>query len=205
MEDKQYTEELILLINTFKVEHGDLLNHCMLWDLCKNKIRSFSIMFCINKNKDKPKIAKLEESLQQASEQLKKNNSVETQQMYIKAKQNLEIAWESYTAGVKIRSREQWLQEGEKSTKYFLNLERKNIVNKSITSLQKDDGMVITDPDQLLEQQVLYYKKLYCIDEKVNVDDLNDFVKNVNSKTWDEHNQMVCEGELTQEECKEGT
>lgn len=41
-----------------------------------------------------------------------------------------------------IRSRAKWLSEGEKPTSYFLNLENRNYVNKTIPKLIKQDNNI---------------------------------------------------------------
>ena len=51
---------------------------------------------------------------------------------YTKCKKDLELIYERIAEGVKIRSKCQWYEEGEKSTKFFLNLEKK--INKKIKS-----------------------------------------------------------------------
>ena len=43
---------------------------------------------------------------------------------YTKCKKDLELIYERIAEGVKIRSKCQWYEEGEKSTKFFLNLEK---------------------------------------------------------------------------------
>ena len=52
----------------------------------------------------------------------------------------LQVAWEYEAKSAIIISKERWIQEGENSTNTFLNLEKRNIVNKTITSLQTKDG-----------------------------------------------------------------
>ena len=46
------------------------------------------------------------------------------------AKEILESYYEEKTRGVIIRARAQWHEHGERSTKYFLNLEKRNHVKK---------------------------------------------------------------------------
>ena len=41
-------------------------------------------------------------------------------------KKNLELIYERIAESVKIRSKCHWYEEGEKSTKFFLNLEKKD-------------------------------------------------------------------------------
>ena len=41
--------------------------------------------------------------------------------------------------GIAIRSRVKWLQEGEKVSRYFCNLESRNFVNKSMSFFRKGE------------------------------------------------------------------
>ena len=43
---------------------------------------------------------------------------------YTKCKKDLELTYQRIAEGVKIRSKCPWYEEGEKSTKFFLNLEK---------------------------------------------------------------------------------
>ena len=45
---------------------------------------------------------------------------------YTKCKKDLELIYERIAEGAKIRSKCRWYEEGEKSTKLFLNLKEKN-------------------------------------------------------------------------------
>lgn len=39
-----------------------------------------------------------------------------------------------------IRSKSKWIDEGEKPSKYFINLETRNYISKQIPNIEKDDG-----------------------------------------------------------------
>ena len=62
--------------------------------------------------------------------------------------------------GVMIRAKAKYYEEGEKPTKYFLNLEKKNDVSKLITRLSVESGE-INDPKQILQAQKVFYEQLY--------------------------------------------
>ena len=65
--------------------------------------------------------------LQKKLEELEFNlNSEENFNEYAKCKKDLELIQERIAEGVKIRSKRQWYEEGEKSTKFFPNFEKKN-------------------------------------------------------------------------------
>ena len=43
-----------------------------------------------------------------------------------------------------LRNRAQWVEQGEKSTKFFLQLEKSTYTNKTIKKLEKEDSSCIT-------------------------------------------------------------
>ena len=63
--------------------------------------------------------------------------------------------------GVKITSRVRWISDGEKATKYFYNLEKRNFVSKCMNSLIKENGSTTNVQSELLQETKNFYKKLY--------------------------------------------
>ena len=57
------------------------------------------------------------------------------------------------TQGYILRSKAKWYEEGEKSTKYFLNLEKSNALKKHIRKLKLDNNEIVTDQKVILEEQ----------------------------------------------------
>ena len=72
--------------------------------------------------------------------------------------------------GAYIRSRADWIEYGEKPSKYFLNLENRNRVNKSINEIRISETEVITDQAQILKNLESFYKTLYSRPEDTNDD-----------------------------------
>ena len=60
-----------------------------------------------------------------------------------------------------IRSRVQNLALYEKPTKEFCNLEKFKVIQKTIKKITLDDGRVITNQSEILEQIRLFYARLY--------------------------------------------
>ena len=60
-----------------------------------------------------------------------------------------------------VRSRAEWMEKGEKSTKYFLGLEKCKQSNKQIKVLKNEMGERITNQNEILEEEIRLYSKLY--------------------------------------------
>ena len=82
--------------------------------------------------------------------------------------------------GEQIRSRVHWLDQGEKPTKYFCNLENKNYIEKTIQNIQLDNGSFITNQNQILHQIKKYYQNLFKDkDHTLDNVDLQEVFKNI--------------------------
>ena len=69
-----------------------------------------------------------------------------------------------------MRSKIKWMELGEKPSKYFLNLEKQNRVNKEIRRLSTENGHVINGQDYILKEIFKFYSNLYQAKEVEDVD-----------------------------------
>ena len=58
-----------------------------------------------------------------------------------KLEKELDQIYEQKAKGAEIRSREKWVEFSEKNNAYFLGLEKKRQINKSITKLLDDEDL----------------------------------------------------------------
>ena len=58
--------------------------------------------------------------------------------------------------GIILRSKICWAEEGEKSTKYFYTLEKRNAVNKNISNL-KVGNMLVSEPKKYQTKNILIF------------------------------------------------
>ena len=65
------------------------------------------------------------------------------------------------------RSKANWAENGEKCTKYFLNLEKIRYNGKTCRTILKDDNTLVTDDQQILAEQEEYYRELYRKDNSI--------------------------------------
>ena len=68
------------------------------------------------------------------------------------AKADLSILRDRSVKAYILHSKVQYYEEGEKATKYFCNMEKRNYINKVIHKLNID-GKIITDPSEILTEQ----------------------------------------------------
>ena len=60
-----------------------------------------------------------------------------------------------------VRSRLQWLQQGEKPSRFFMNLENKNFVEKTIKKVKLRNGSCVTEQEDVLHHIKQYYETLF--------------------------------------------
>jgi len=67
----------------------------------------------------------------------------------------------SRTQGALVRSRFQNMNQMDASTKFFFNLEKKNGQSRTIHGLRSESGILLTDPSDIRQRAVGFYKDLY--------------------------------------------
>ena len=73
----------------------------------------------------------------------------------------LEDYRETIMRGHQVRARARWIEGGEKSSKYFSNLEKRNYINKNVTKLETENNCTVTDQKSLLLEISNFYERLY--------------------------------------------
>ena len=101
-----------------------------------------------------------------------------------------------------LRAKAQFYEEGEKPTKYFMNLEKRNYVKKVITKIEVE-GETLTVQEDILQAQKEFYEDLYSskVDQSKE-NNLNLFLKPENINRISHVQRASCEGEITDEEVK---
>ena len=80
-------------------------------------------------------------------------------QKYLDCKSKLDEIYSKKADGVRIRSKTDWYKSGEKSNKFFLNLEKTRASQGLIQALVKNEKE-INDPIEINTEIQLFYKKL---------------------------------------------
>jgi hypothetical protein len=115
-------------------------------------------------------------------------------------KSELEAAHRDEARGARIRANIQWEEEGEASTKYFFDLERKRGQRRIFTSVKSMAGTVVSTFVGIARAWVAFYGLLFTSQSLDRIE--QDFFLNSLSLKLTRAEQSLCEGELTEGECK---
>ena len=208
LKDIHYTQHLNDEIDHFKAETTTIDPNSK-WELFKIRVREITITYCQNKQRklrtqiqaDTAKLNEMESEL--ANNPQKPNLKAEI----TKIKTKLEVESLAKARGAQIRSRIKFIEEGEKNTAYFFNLEKRKGSANTITHLQNEEGLIISDQASVLNEQVKFYTKLY---KKDPVDDnrdstyITDFLgANSAIPTLDDLAKQKCETHINETEISE--
>ena len=87
-------------------------------------------------------------------------------------------------------------------TQYFSNLESHNYMyaSKIIPKIEKENGDIITDQTEILDETHNYYQHLYNANTKLNDVDLNEYLPNSNNLKLNVSDSKKLQGEITSAE-----
>ena len=171
----------------------------------KFRIKERTIEYCIRKARKETQFQKeLELRLEHIDEILGSNyNSLEPlyeERQRIQKELDHIFAKKSYAAF--IRSRSKWIEEGEKSASYFLNLEKKRQIHNCINKLSDEKGNHYTNDEEILDHCTDYYSDLYDskFPKQSSIDKYLSKITTLPTLSYD--SQKQCEGEITIFECQ---
>ena len=95
-----------------------------------------------------------------------------------------------------------WIEKGERPTKYFFNLEKKNYIKKTITELRMEDETIIKNETQILDAIENYFNNLHMSAESTTQDDYDEYIQDLSLPRLSDEERDKMEGFLTYEECK---
>ena len=201
LNDNVFIDQLENRISEYKRKYCYLEDKGLALDMIKMEIRGFCVQYCKRKNRER-RVAEKELSDQidtllkiLATHRTKENI---TKLYCLRSKLDKLAAYK--TKGAIIRSRTRWHEQGEKNTKYFLNLEKRQNSKSYISRLILENGQEITNSDEILAHQKLFYQNLYTAVPTSDEHD-NLFFNDPSLTKLNENEQEELELPLTQKEC----
>lgn len=101
--------------------------------------------------------------------------------------------------GARIRAREKWAEEGERSTSYFLRKEKSRGVRKLFTGIRNAQGVVVHSINAIIRVWCLFYVQLFTAAVLSSSD--QDFFINSLDLHLSDPEAALCEGDITGAEC----
>ena len=200
-------------IKEYKEVHNNSdINHNVIWDAFECYVAGFCVEYSIRKKRERSK--RKEELFRNISESKKKlsisqedrlsdNSSIIAQLIreIDELETDLNEILDKETAGLIVRSRIKWAEHGEKSSKYFCNLEKRNNDKKIIRQLKSNEGNVLVEPDKVMEEIGAYFESLYssnCSPEDIDVASL--FLSGLDVPIIDANEKELLNGPITRSE-----
>ena len=197
LKDTRFVSYMNNVIEEYIAEQKDE-NPEILWELLKHKIKNESIRYskniAINKRN---RLIELYANLNGCDTALANNpDNQELQHEREQLKFKIDLFEQERTKSAILRCKEKIIVEGEKNSKYFLNLEKSRAAAKHFPNIELDNGDILTNQFDILNAQKEYYKTLYSNempDENLNYK-IETFLKDCEVPKLSEEEMKSCEG-----------
>ena len=180
-----------------------------LYDFLKFRIKQHSIQvskLAAKKNRDEVK--SLEDSITALDLELQENpGNREAKEQLSEAQMKLENHYRRIERGHALRAKIQCYEEGEKSTKFFLNQAKQNNRKTTIRRLNIGEGeqkKEITDPNEILKELEQFYTELYTSrTSEETIQKMDEWIRDLDTKKLipklSEDNRLKLESGITKE------
>jgi len=168
-----YNREILLQMSREEIQFT--INDKLFLEMLLMKIRGKTMAFSSKlkrgrekcENDIKGNLEKLESELANAVDNIFKNDIIKKLAI---ENNKLEQIRKNKVQGIIVRSKAKWVEHGEKPTKYFLALENRNFINKTICKIEQVNGKTLTDQKEIMQETTHFYKNLFT---KRETDDIN--------------------------------
>ena len=206
LHDTEYVSKIKELINNKIMEH-QIDDLGLKWDLIKMEIRNFTVPYCSHMKKEKLKHEKqLNERYSELFSIINTNEQIpeSTLNEYYRVKRELEMLEKEHARGIIVRSKVQFVEEGEKCTSYFLRQEKNNYENKHITKLKdtSNENQYVENPREILDMEKRFYENLYSekSDPTQSREAEDKIFRGLQIPKVKEADKIACEEELSESE-----
>ena len=175
------------------------INPQLFFDILLLEIRSKTISLSVAFKKNE---SKKQELLQSEIKMLEDEDPTKNYDIIKEKEEDLRLIREKQLEGSLVRSRARWVEQGEKSSRYFCNLENRNFTSKRMTSLVNRKGEEITEYNHINNEVYNFYKNLYSNKESEIEDvDLDQILSPETPKLTD-NEAFSLEGHITFKEAQ---
>ena len=204
LRDEKYINKLRNNLDRYKDKYKDVEDRGLQWDLLKMEIRGFTVMYSKSKAKGRQKE---ETELQNKANELRlkaERNPADKKILneLFATNLRLEKLLQYKTKGAILRSKVRWFEHGERNTKYFLSIEKRNSCQKAVTKLKLKDDTYTYDQFEILQEEKQFYESLYT-SKDVDAEKFSHspFFKQNNITPLSHEDRLACENLISTNEC----
>ena len=197
--DEEYTTAVKAFWVDWQKEQATFPSLAVWWDAGKARIRNLTREYSKQRaRRHRSRLRSLENTLYHLDRRSKQGDDVHAWITEIKAE--IEVEHLRSANGARVRSREQWAEEGERSTGYFFRLEKSRATRRLFTGIKNARGTVVRSVSAILRVWCLFYVHLFTACALVP-NDQDFFIQSLDySLPADE--SRLCDGDVTIEECE---
>ena len=211
LEDNNYKGLIALYYPQILWKCSKVTNNQLLWELIKMELRAKNVR---NSKEKRCKLGNKEEALEKELQEIdfKICNGdffeQDTLEKFEAAKEELKRLHERRGKEAMFRSKMKWVEQGEKPTKYFHNLEKTNY-EKTIGQRGETRKWRVSYSAQVNKEIEVLYRKMYTakmngnMDNHVSEQKFDEFIEDLNILQLNDNEQSLLEEDFTISELKE--
>ena len=134
-------------------------------------------------------------TLKNKSKELEQNSDSFFDRNYLDYKNKLEQVYEEKANGVKIKSKYEWYEFEEKSSKFFFNLEKQHTLLNQVRTVLCGEKEV-TEKHRINQELECFYKNLFTENSEFHKEDMNAYLSQINIPILAEEQSQICEGSI---------
>ena len=200
LKDHIYVAGVREMVQVKKVEYAEF-NNQIKWELIKFEIRKFTMEYSKKVAREKKGLLISNEEKIKEFETKSRNEHSISEEDYNKAKQEIEEFHREKIKGYILRSKCQIYEEGEKSTKFLLGLEKRKAIGSTIDSLMVE-GQEVNSYGDVLDEIKKFYKDLFS-KRDLNESSTEVFLEGLELPIISDAERILCDKEITMEDLKE--
>ena len=155
--DKDFVTTMKNKIPEFHQESEKLGDDVERWEFLKYKMRQFSMTYSEGKAfEKKPTRLTFEKTVNELEIRIRFNSDEALLDQYNKSKNELENLYNYITEGIILCSKVNWYEYGEKSSKYFLSLEKRNKAKSHLRKVVKTNEQETSDPIETIRSVKIF-------------------------------------------------
>ena len=210
LEDQDYIDLINFIYPRTLEKYKDVESKQLLWEVIKMELRAKTMSYSKRKRAElKMREIVLQHNLDELDYKICNDADLNPHILdQDEAEKNeLNSLYESKGKKAIFRSKLNWIEQGEKPTKYFFNLEKKNYVTKTLLQMNLDNGKITSDMKKINKQIEVFFSETYkskLTDVPLSEQELGlkDFIQNFEIPRLSNEEKATFEHELTVQEIK---